>query len=58
MSTATLIRSDDDFDAWENELAEPETQFRPSKAALRREAREQIERGLGIRRHRTGERDI
>lgn len=32
--------------------------FRPSRAAVRREAREQIERDLGIRRHRSREREV
>jgi hypothetical protein len=57
VSVQTLIPADGDFEAWENELTEPEAQFRPSKAALRREAHEQIQRGLGIRRHRTHERE-
>ena len=32
--------------------------FRPSRAAARREARQQIDQALGIRRHRTSEREI
>lgn len=31
---------------------------RPSRAAERREGREQIERGLGINRHRKTEREV
>lgn len=54
MSTPTLIRSDDDFDAWESEFAEPK--HRPTRAAERRADREAIERQLGIVRHRSHER--
>ena len=58
MSTSTLSPtaqgSPDDFDAWEHELSPT---FRPTRAAERREAREVIARELGIRRHRTRERE-
>lgn len=54
MSVSTLIRSDDDFDAWESELAE--SKHRPGRAAERRAAREVIDRELGIVRHRSHER--
>jgi len=56
MSTPTLIRFDDDFDAWESEFAEPARSFRPTRAAERRGDREAIERELGIVRHRSHER--
>lgn len=56
MSLATLTPNADDFDAWENELA-TEQRYRPTKAAQRRAGKEQILRDLGIRRHRTSERE-
>lgn len=55
MSTMTLTPDADDFHEWEQQF-EP-TRRRPSKAALRRAADEEILRGLGIRRHRSHERE-
>jgi hypothetical protein len=43
----------DDFDRWEDEFS---PRRRPTKAARRRQDDEAIEHGLGIFRHRTGER--
>ncbi len=57
MSTPTLIRSDDDFDAWESELA-TEQKHSPTKAARRRADDEAIDRQLGIVRHRSREREL
>jgi hypothetical protein len=54
MSTPTLIRSADDFEDWESELAEPK--HRPTRAAERRSGREAIEQQLGKVRHRSRER--
>lgn len=50
----TLTATPDDFEAWEQELSPT---YRPSKASRRREGREVINRELGIRRHRTTERE-
>jgi predicted transcriptional regulator len=61
MSISTLIRSDDDFDAWEDELADttgPARTVRPTRAAQRREAREAIDAERGFRRHRSHEREV
>lgn len=67
MSTATLPPTAGDYDDWDSDAEfeaivsgfdEPATTHRPSRAAQRREARTQIERGLGIVRHRTGEREV
>jgi hypothetical protein len=62
MSLATLSPTPDDFDDLEfaaivADFDEPTPTRRPSRAAQRREARQQIDRQLGIRRHRTGERE-
>jgi hypothetical protein len=59
MSIATLTRPADDFDEWESEFTADTTEsttYRPSRAAERRADREAIDRGMGIYRHRTGER--
>ncbi|MGX6604840.1 hypothetical protein ACWKSP_22330 [Micromonosporaceae bacterium Da 78-11] len=61
MSLATIppttTGSGDDFDEWEQEFTTPAQSYRPSRAAERREAQDQIDVQLGIRRHRTGERE-
>lgn len=56
MSQATITATLDDFDEWEREVS-PVVQHKPSKAAQRREGKAQILRGLGVRRHRTSERE-
>jgi hypothetical protein len=56
MSQATITAAFDDFNEWERQLS-PVTAHKPTKAALRREGKEQILRGLGVRRHRSGERE-
>ncbi|HEY6117232.1 MAG TPA: hypothetical protein VI172_14870 [Candidatus Dormibacteraeota bacterium] len=60
MSLATLSPSpadepDGDFALWEDEVAAPAPRL--SRAAERRQGRDDIDRQLGIRRHRTGERE-
>ncbi len=56
MSVSTLVRSDDDFDAWESELTEQK--YSPTKAARRRADDEAIDRQLGLVRHRSREREL
>jgi hypothetical protein len=64
MSTMTTTYADGSFDDFEFGLLvadfdEPDRSTnRPSRAAERREGREQIERELGIRRHRSSEREV
>lgn len=61
MSTAVLIPAgdfDDDGDAEFEAIVANFSLRRPSRAAERREGREQIERGLGINRHRKTEREV
>lgn len=65
MSITTLTRPDDDFDRWERELAtqplgEPEPE--PTRSPRQRRSRaversEAIGLSLGIRRHRTSEKE-
>lgn len=62
MSITVLPPADDDFDDFEfaaivADFDEPRPIRRPSRAAERRQSREVIERELGIRRHRTNERE-
>lgn len=54
MSIAAINASPSDFDEWEQELND---RRRPPRAADRRADREVIDRELGIRRHRTSERE-
>jgi len=62
MSLSTLTSNADDFAEWEDEftqplgepLPDPQPSHRPSRATERREA---IAESLGIRRHRTHERE-
>lgn len=62
MSAPTIpAGSFDDFNDFEFEAIVADFDqptFRPSRAAERREGREQIERDLGIRRHRSREREV
>jgi hypothetical protein len=60
MSISILTPTDDagDFDRWEQELnGDTRPVYRPTRAAERRAALQQIDEALGIRRHRTHERE-
>lgn len=47
----------DDFDRWEQEIADDTRPvYRPTRAAERREAQQQIDEQLGLFRHRSSER--
>jgi len=60
MSQSTVTAGDFDdfeFEALVADFHEQPAGHRPSRAALRREGREQIDRSLGIVRHRSRERE-
>jgi hypothetical protein len=65
LSTNPTTFADDngDFDRYEFDLIvdgfdEPTAIYRPTKAAERREGKQIADLQLGIRRHRTGEREV
>ncbi len=53
---ATINAAFDDFDAWEAEVSQSRN-HRPTRAAERRADRAAIHEGLGLRRHRSRERE-